>query len=855
MPPQRNILAEPDDASSSGDDIAPGKSSSVLDGIERVEPQDSSRRRQDRSPGKLLMSTSQRTDGILQAKNEVLDMMINKLLPPEETDFMVRNLERPSDEPIRRTHDCGVPLAEVNESAIVLKVGLTFLPGADKPQVNRLEETHMAGREPHQKDASWRVNTAGSLLVQFDVKQDLQIVQTDKTPRVVAYAKQRMHDNDRYFQDHRKALALKSRPQSSVTIDSEDVRLVDDLSREQWDLQGMLIEVDASSLWNLMLNFRHLISKGGPDMSDSETSMVLERMIEDARRLCIRSPILFRMSTRTRIISSKDTRYGVDHGPMFRTLTTSRGIREIISLSASYFNSLDSTTFNATVQSRIRRRFLQMIVLLLSLLNDDDLSEIKDFLEATYGLKSDRRSLELCILKVVPLLSINSEVFLKSLIPAIEGFPLDQYVREDNSKTWDIMVKRILEIGYLLPGTIGDLGRSELSWIVKWPDKGFKSTGVFDNLQYRGALRTMNEIPPIDLNPNGSLKEVTVVLTDGSTYIIGAEDLEKVTCLTGGRYPVQEPTLAKRSFDLIIHETQINSELYKAIQMTNSLIQKVNLWLAGAASNSLFPKLRFLKLKTSKPEFLGDVPGSGRLTKSVATLRRSTLAVAYKVDGRKISRTDALRNMARDIRILQAEINLIDGRWGGVDHKVFSNEKKELRQALEDIRGQVDLADRRRLELGADGEISDEPVAKCLYPEGSDNSASPIWHDYDADPHEESGELEVYASQTTVASVRWLSDDLIELSLRNQASKLFATPLKPVPEGFRDDEIRVNDIVSLMGQYIAVGEPECTNAREPYGNLIMTNYLRIAGMEEQNRSRRGMNRGQQLEERVKHYFK
>ncbi|KAI4253486.1 MAG: hypothetical protein LQ352_003654 [Teloschistes flavicans] len=416
MPPQRNILAEPDDASSSGDDIAPGESSSVLDGIERVEPQDSSRRRQDRSPGKLLMSTSQRTDGILQAKNEVLDMMINKLLPPEETDFMVRNLERPSDEPIRRTHDCGVPLAEVNESAIVLKVGLTFLPGADKPQVNRLEETNMAGREPHQKDASWRVNTAGSLLVQFDVKQDLQIVPTDKTPRVVAYAKQRMHDNDRYFQDHRKALALKSRPQSSVTIDSENVRLVDDLSREQWDLQGMLIEVDAFSLWNLMLNFRHLISKGGPDMSDSETSMVLERMIEDARRLCIRSPILFRMSTRTRIISSKDTRYGVDHGPMFRTLTTSRGIREIISLSASYFNSLDSTNSNATVQSRIRPRFLQMIVLLLSLLNDDDLSEIKDFLEATYGLKSDRRSLELCILKVVPLLSIDSEVFLKSLV-------------------------------------------------------------------------------------------------------------------------------------------------------------------------------------------------------------------------------------------------------------------------------------------------------------------------------------------------------------------------------------------------------------------------------------------------------
>jgi hypothetical protein len=67
-----------------------------------------------------------------------------------------------------------------------------------------------------------------------------------------------------------------------------------------------------------------------------EQIQLLDVMIEDARRLCVRSPILFRMSTRRHIVSSKNTRYGmyrplgrltvtyldtgVDDGIMFKTL-------------------------------------------------------------------------------------------------------------------------------------------------------------------------------------------------------------------------------------------------------------------------------------------------------------------------------------------------------------------------------------------------------------------------------------------------------------------------------------------------------------------------------------------------------
>lgn len=135
---------------------------------------------------------------------------------------------------------------------------------------------------------------------------------------------------------------------------------------------------------------------------------------------------------------------------MFRTFTTSAGIREIISLSAAYFNSLDPNGAKDETQKLIRPRFLQMVVVLLSLLNDQDLFKIKDFLEATYKIEADRSHLELMFLKVIPLMSINSKVFLRALVPPFEGFPLPQDVENDEA-AWDVFISRIQDQGYLLP--------------------------------------------------------------------------------------------------------------------------------------------------------------------------------------------------------------------------------------------------------------------------------------------------------------------------------------------------------------------------------------------------------------------
>ena len=317
------------DAESSGpNDDRRDDSHSVRNGKERVN-------RGHGGSEEIAISRSQthRHHGALKAKSDTYNDFTNKTLAPEQTDFMIKQLEKQADPRLRRTYTNGLPLEQVVDSALVLRVGLKFLPGADKPQVNRTEQINMEGKKPDQKDAHWRVTTAGSLLSQFHVSQDLQIVQTDQTASIVARAKHQAQE--RQTSDSRKMSVMRKQYTDTVTIDSEHVTIVKDLQNGEWDLRGLLVEVDWSSLWNLMINYKNLIATGGPEMTFDETRTLLDTMIEDARRLCIRSPILFRMSTRVSIINSENTRYGINLGPVFKTLTTSKGIKEIISLSAA----------------------------------------------------------------------------------------------------------------------------------------------------------------------------------------------------------------------------------------------------------------------------------------------------------------------------------------------------------------------------------------------------------------------------------------------------------------------------------------------------------------------------------------
>jgi hypothetical protein len=802
-------------------------------------------------------TTTHRDQGALQARNRVWEDIANKLLPPEESEHMVKFLEKTPDEKTKRTYVEGVVVQEVDENAAAPWVGLTFLPGADKAQVTRQEQFDMASGEPDQKDAIWRVNTAASLLMNFEVSTDLSVVQRYNADDVQAIVDRErakkpivlQRQTSRSQFNRSMAVVPRVRSHDPITIDSERVKIVNNLYENQWDLQSTLIEVDGSSLLNLMVNYKHLISRGGPDMTFDETKKLLDTMIEDARRLCVRSPVLFRMSTRGHIINSKNTRYGISHRSMFRTLTTSQGIKEIVSLSASYYNSLDPTGSSDKTQELIRPRFLQMIVMLLSLLNDDDLAGIADFLESTYRLKADRKHLELLFLKVIPLMSINSKVFLRSLVPAFEGFPLPP--RHSDKKCWDIFVERIMKEGYLLPGTALDLGREEKSWIVMWPEDGFKSTQVFNNLQYAAVgcrSRTINDIPPIEVYLEASLKELPVIFTNDETYTIEKDDLERITCLTPGAYNVQEARQGGRNYDLVISEYHINADLNDAIRKTNALVGTLNV-LSGFIRSRLLDKV--FKRKDHEITLLNECKSSGRITKSIAELNGVHLAVAYKLEGRKITIKDAMRTMAQDIREMKALLFIIERRITEISTE--NADKGRLRFEMKEINTHISNSELARRSLAETDVLSDEPIAKVLTG-GLDTSGTPVWFDYEAWYKSSDRHMHLEAKRSHVQQIKWLSEVNIEVTLVGHNTKYYVTPLKPVLETEQADEIRQGDIAILAGKYMILAELD-EEAEGEASPLFMSNYLRITSVEEVNITRRGRNRGQQINSNVVSLFR
>lgn len=141
----------------------------------------------------------------------------------------------------------------------------------------------MANERPDQKEANWRVLTAGSLLNEFKVDTDLSIVMTDQTPKVIEKARRRKRISTFASEHHRgpsNVLTKVNKEDRTVTIDSELVDIVSDLTTGQWDIESTLIEVDGSSLTNLIVNYKHLIYRDGPALTFGENNKLLETMIE-----------------------------------------------------------------------------------------------------------------------------------------------------------------------------------------------------------------------------------------------------------------------------------------------------------------------------------------------------------------------------------------------------------------------------------------------------------------------------------------------------------------------------------------------------------------------------------------------
>jgi hypothetical protein len=91
-----------------------------------------------------------------------------------------------------------------------------------------------------------------------------------------------------------------------------------------------------------------------------------------------------------------------------------------------------------------------MLVVLLSLLNDDDLESIRNYIESTFRLKGDRKSIEMLCLKVIPLMSINPKLFIMEMLRAFEGYRVYEPEEQDLANYWDEFLKRRIADQYIL---------------------------------------------------------------------------------------------------------------------------------------------------------------------------------------------------------------------------------------------------------------------------------------------------------------------------------------------------------------------------------------------------------------------
>jgi hypothetical protein len=248
--------------------------------------------------------------------------------------------------------------------------------------------------------------------------------------------------------------------------------------------------------------------------------------------------------------------------------------------------------------------------------------------------------------------------------------------------------------------------------------------------------------------------------------------------------------------------------------------------------------------------FLQEFVGSGRLTRSAAVLNTTVLAVAYKVEGRKIARKDAMRTLTHDIREMNLLLGQIEPRIADISGQFAV--KMELRGLLEEVKNHIMVSDKARQMIAEAEDSSDEPISKVLYPGGIDPTSVTVWNDYKAWYKEGDRLLSVEALRAPLSRVAWLSDVDIEVCLEGRAVKYIVTPLQPVEENARDDEIRVGDIALLCGQYLILAEPMERGGGE--NQFLMVNYLRVTSMEEQTTNRRRANRAKPPEAMMLSFF-
>jgi hypothetical protein len=437
-------------------------------------------------------------------------------------------------------------------------------------------------------------------------------------------------------------------------------------------------------------------------------------------------------------------------------------------------------------------------------------------LQVTYGIKADRQHLELLILKVLPLSSINSKIFLHSLVAAVGG-PLTRpsHHLADQQHIWRLFVGNLLDNGYILPGNIHEVGGNDHSWVVNWPENGgFKDTSIFRHMQYAGVSRTINEIPRVDLNSETTVgAELNVKLANGGQYIVAASDHENIVRMSPGRYSVTESYHGGGSFGLEIGDVWVNQPLFRAIGAANDMLSLVKSIMPHRSQALIRFKRVFNPGGTHYDESnLAEVRGCGRLTYHVARLNGHNMAVTYKIDGRAIGRRELLRLFQADLNkidamsraIQTAVVSLYDGKRTSPQ---VSKTIARLQREQGEITNHTNEAERRKLVMNEyPAALPTEPVTRVLHQVGASDTQVNVWRDYRAWHLGRDNVLCIESERRIVHQCVWQEDTLI-VTFHEVPMRFFVTPLAPVDDALKHEELREGDTVLLCGLYLVVLEP------------------------------------------------
>lgn len=850
--------------------------------------------------------------------------------PPDHVAWLAA-YERSVDTPVKQTYHRGILQPQFDPSAPTIRIGIIFLEGANKPAVamaelKRAGMNEEAGKEPTQKSPEWRVATAATLLRRFEMDEDLKILRQDDSLRIIKANKimgsqrKRLSISDqgelplpqisnsfrhayltigssrplrrRPTGDHIQALIKRDIQDHLLNINSEYIEIIhkDPVVASSYDIISTLIEVDMQSIISLLANFRNVISSNG-DVSSKKITKILHTMINDARRLCTRSPTLFRLATRVTIARSRDTRYGVDYGSVFATMTTSEGIRILIERSVSYFVSLDE---NIPDQALVKPRFLQMLVMLVALLNNYDLKMIGGCLEDTFKIPGDREGLELLILKVLPLESVNSRAFMEDLHDDYyEGRGrIDLKDPKQQKEQWRKLQQDLAEKGFILPvvfqpviqedGYQDDLmslmeqqeledeneGAAALpnggpssdhqrSWSAPWPeDKGLRYTTIFRHIQHCGKLqeegnyqketvKAVNNVPYLNLTSEDKDNQCVIFLHNGDKFRARCEDADDISLMKKDRYTLNE--LETDSIvDLNIETTTLNAPFIEATKEHNFLVEAVNDFLGSQQRERSF-------LSTKKPKIgsftrLEDTSEALRVWAELTpqSCQPRICAEAFKLGERILDREDILRNMNDVLSRLSASITRIENAIPEYRAKYQERDMERLQESnIKRLRAKIEILKRLQKEAADKREelyqtvnvgVPSDPIVQVIYANFIPEE-QPEWQPYVSRLHPDRERLIVQTRILVIDKV--VMDNAIKLYFRKYKLIVIVQPLtsqsliSPVTLKVPSFSIKKGNIVLWLGYYVVLVEPQ----RGVKNSYVVLAYYRVITQKQERASR------------------